>query len=245
MNRSPRRGPARPERQPPAAAIPDALVAELSRRLRQSLLDAVLRAGEGGPGAGQDGPVLTVPQAHPPLAPALLAQATPGPADRQRQMAEVYERCLAHYRNAVVPARGAATAPSLGSMPAEDDVGAAAAYFVAANLEVLHGEAATPQGLLALECQLAAVVRVSSAWSQAPARERQIYFEKLAVLGVLVHETARLAATQGPAARANVRQAAQRYLQDLLGLDPNALRLGDQGLRLADPTAVAANLQPA
>ena len=106
------------------------------------------------------------------------------------------------------------------------------AHFVAANLRALHGVDVTPQALLRLERQLAGVARLSSAWDTAPARERQFYFEQMAILAVLIAESAAQALMQGPAARANVQRAARGYVQRLLGLEPDHLTLDADGLAL-------------
>ena len=111
-----------------------------------------------------------------------------------------------------------------------DDAGAAVAAFVGANLGALQGEAVTPRMLRALERQLHGIARVSSGWKSAPLVERQAYFEQMALLAVLVGESAVQAGPQGPEAVARVRQAARGYLHQLLGLDPDHLALGPEGL---------------
>jgi len=113
-----------------------------------------------------------------------------------------------------------------------DDVGAAVAAFVAANMQALHGVSATPATLLQLERQLSGVALRSSAWDDAPARERQNYFEQMAILAVLIGESSAQAPRQGAAAVANVQRAARTYLQQLLGLNPDQLKLGAGGLSL-------------
>jgi len=198
-----------------------ALAADVTRTLRHAVVQAI--AGLAGHG---DRVALTLPRAAVPLAPARLAAAHPGGATARRQMQAVYERCLAHYREVLRPddaARGL------------DDVGAAAARFVAANLFALHGEHATPDALLALEAQLAGIVRSSPAWADASARDRQLYVEKLALLAVFVGEVAQQARGQGAGAVENVRRAARTYLRELLGLNPDALTLGRDGLTLREP----------
>ena len=184
-----------------------AFVEDLSRRLRQATFDAVL----GSAAVADDSAALTVPRAAEPLGPARLAQAQPvGP----------------HYREAVRPQDAA------GGF---DDAGAAAAHFVAANLMALEGERPTAATLLQLERQLRRVVLASLARDGSPATERQAYVEKLALLAVLVGESAAQAPAQGPAAVANVQRAARGYLQQFLGLNPDVLTLGPKGLMLRDP----------
>jgi hypothetical protein len=121
-----------------------------------------------------------------------------------------------------------------------DDAGAAVAAFVAANLCALQGQPVTAEMLRALERQLHGIARVSSDWKAAPVVERQAYFEQMALLAVLVAESAAQATAQGAAAVAKVRQAARGYLRQLLGLDPDHLTLGPQGLGVRLPSASAA-----
>lgn len=206
------------------AATEAALAAEVARRLGQAMVDAIATLGDPAP----DAVALTVPRAPVALAPVRLARSHPGGVATRRQMQSVYERCLAHYRLALRPqdeARGV------------DDVGAAVARFVAANFHALQGTEATPQMLLALERQLAGVVRGSPAWAGASAAERQVYFEKIALLAVFVAELAQQAPRQGRAAVENLQRAARAYLRELLGLNPDALALGPEGLVARGPSA--------
>ncbi len=211
----------------PDSAPDAAWVADVSHRMRQALADTILHFGENPQG---DQPALTVPRAQAPIAPARLAAAHPGGAKQRRQASEMYGRCLARYRDGVRPQDTA-----LGI----DDVGAAVAHFVAVNFEALQGVAVTPAMLLCLERQLAGMVQLSPAWSGAKARDRQTYFEQLAILTVYVAELSTRAPSEGPAAVANVRRAARGYLQTLLGLNPDHLTLGASGLALATDTAAA------
>jgi hypothetical protein len=182
------------------------------------LLDAVEHI-DGNPDG--DRAALTVEAARVSMAPGKLAAAHPAAARAEARA--LYERCLAHYRTQVRAGQADA---------GMDDVGAAVAHFVAANIRALQGVTVTPQMLLQLERQLGGVVRVSSAWATASARERQIYFEQMAILAVLIGESAAQAVLQGPAALANVQRAARGYLQQLLGLNADHLTLDDHGLAL-------------
>jgi hypothetical protein len=194
----------------------------LSQRVRHTLANAAAArdAADAGP--------LTLPAARVPRAPGLLADALPGsPAAREERRA-LYVRCLAHYRRSV----GAGTSARQG-----DDVAEAAAHFVVANLRALQGVDATPEVFQALKGQLAGVLRPGLA--ELALREQQATFEKFALLAVLVSETWTLALRQGPAAMANVRQAARGYLLELLGLEPERLTLGAGGLVPCGPVACA------
>ncbi|WP_280156084.1 DUF6683 family protein [Piscinibacter sp. XHJ-5] len=198
-----------------------ALVQDMSRLVRRALLDAIVELGD----ASRDCAALTVEPARVPIAPAHLAASHPGGPQSRHEARALYERCLAHYRHVV---RASQADSSL------DDVGAAVACFVAANLQALHGIDATPEMLLRLERQLGGVATLSSAWASASARERQLYFEQMAILAVLIRETSAHAVLQGPAAVENVRRAARRYLRQLLGLDPDQLTLDAGGLSLRE-----------
>jgi hypothetical protein len=204
----------RPRRVPDQAV----LTAAIARRLRHACLDAML-----GLDGGSDGVALTIAHDPVPLAPVMLARSHTGGADERRRMQAIYERCLTHYRDVLRPgdaARGV------------DDVGAAVARFVAANFRVLQGIDVEPATLRRLESQLSGVVRVSSGWASASPRDRQLYFEKMAVLAVFMREIADQAVLQGDAAVRRVRAAARGYLHELLGLAPEPLTIGPTGLTL-------------
>ena len=166
-----------------------------------------------------------------PMTAMLLAASCPGDAAARARMRDLYERCLAHYRRVL----------RAGQPDADvNDVGTALAHFVAANMQALHGTAVTPALIARLRCQLGDGVRSNAAWAGASARQRQIYVEKLAIIAVLIGETWVQAALQGPAAVANVRHAANGYLNELIGLDPEQLALDDaRGLALRLAVLVA------
>lgn len=206
---------------------------DASRALRQSLLDAVLRMGTGDE---TECAALTVSRSPTPLAPAQLAAAHPGGAEARQQARAMYERCLAHYRLVV-------RAPYADGNA--DDAGAAVSAFVAANIRALRNVKVMPQVLPRLERQLHAVARLSSNWDRSGARDRQLYFEKAAILAVLIGESSTQAVLQGPAALENVRRAARAYLKELLGLNPDQLTIGDAGLALLGPYADTATAAPA
>lgn len=200
----------------------------LPQRVRRALIEAVAVRS-----AMAETAPLTVPAARVPRAPALLADALPGSAAAREERRALYVRCLAHYRRVVAEAAAAE-----GQVPQGDDIGAAAAHFVAANLRAVQGLEVTPAQFERLQRQLAGVLRVG-----LPAmaeREQQLCFEKFALLAVLVSETWTLAQRQGPAAMANVRRAARGYLVELLSQEPEHLLLGPEGLALREDVARAA-----
>jgi hypothetical protein len=164
---------------------------------------------------------LMLKRAPRPLAPALLAASCAGGVQQRATMRALYLRCLVRYR-AVLEREQAE-----GEV---DDVGAAAARFVAANMQALQGVAVTLPMLVCLERQLSGMVASSTDWKGRSLDERQVYFEKLAIVAVLVSESWAQAQGQGALAIANVRRAARGYLRELLGIDPVGLILGENGL---------------
>lgn len=178
-------------------------------------LGALLQALQDAPPAAP-GPALLQAPAAQPIAPTLLARAHAAPAARQEAQ-RLYERCLKHFR------------AQWQQHAALDDAGLAAAAFVLANLAAVHGLAPGADDLARVERQLRALL-AQAGWAQAPLRDRQSGFEQFAVLAVLVGESGRQAATQGPAAQAHLQRAARGYLQQLLGPGADRLLLGPQGL---------------
>jgi hypothetical protein len=196
---------------------------ELARRLGQMLGQALSGLGD----ASDEAPALTIEPALEPTAPALLARSHGSPKARAQAQA-MYLKCLTHYRTKVQ--RGLPT----------DDLGAAAAYFVLANLAALQNLNVSEAQLALVERQMRRLMGRHAAWQAADARHRQTLFEQFAVLGVLVGESQAQARTQGAAALRNVQQAARGYLRELLGIDPDVLRLDEHGLRLEIQVPAAA-----
>lgn len=198
------------------AQEPEELSRDIARLLQQALAKALLPAD-----GGDDLPALTIEPAAQAIAPAQLARSHPGGPKSRREAEALYHRCLKHYRE-VVRAEDSA----LGI----DDMGAAMAYFVAANVYALKDTPVTPAMLLRVEQQLRGVIGHSPEWVNGDARDKQSLFEQLAILGVLVGESAAQAKREGPAAVANVQRAARGYLGRLLGLNADALTIDADGL---------------
>ena len=171
----------------------------------------------------EPGPALLQPPAATAIAAPLLARSHAGTKARHAAQA-LYSRCLADFRRRIQ--RGAAL----------DDAGLGAAYFVLANLDALHGLSPGEAELALIERQVRHWLN-GAGWHAAPLRDRQSAFEQLALLGTLVAESAALARRQGPAAVAHVQQAARAYLVQLLGLNPDRLRLAETGLVLDSAAA--------
>jgi hypothetical protein len=177
---------------------------------------------------GDDLPAITLPAAASATAPAVLAR---GPASghltgkgRPQPYADkhkLYTRCLALYRERV---QGGADT---------DDLGRAAALFVMANLSALGRQGGDAQTLDALTQQMQNALQRLPDWPATPLAAQQQMFEQLALLSVLVTQSAEAAAQQGQLARANVRAAAQAYLRQWLAVDPALLSLSPAGLVVA------------
>jgi hypothetical protein len=195
---------------------------QMTKTLRRALFESMLRIGDG----TADERKLTVPPAAQPIAPALLAAVHPEAS--RPAMCALYEVCLRHYRSEV---GGGAGQP--------DDVRGAVARFVAANMQALQAIEITPSMIERLRSQLAVVTRLSSRWERAGLRERQLFFEKMAIVAVLIDQAWTRASTEGPAAIEHVRSGARTYLRELLGLEPDGLTLSESGLGLT-PAAQAA-----
>jgi hypothetical protein len=211
------------KRRAAAPAPSPALTQEVSRVVRQALSAAMLSDTP----TPEDHVALTVERAAKPSAPEFLARSHPADAPRVEALS-LYTRCLAHYRSVLRPQDQASGV---------DDVGAAVAHFVATCLRALRGISATGDMLLRLERQLCGVTQRSGSWPRMSARERQFFFEQVAILAVLIGETWTLAAAQGEVAAANVQRAAARYLHQLFGIDASALTLDGEGLRWSEPVS--------
>jgi hypothetical protein len=209
----------------------DDLDTDLRRQLVQALQSAIWPAV-----ANADAPALTIAPAAKPQAPAKLAAAHGGSAKARTQACQIYERCLAMYRAKLRPDDKA------------DDLGAAVAFFVLVNYLALHRRHfddraglidAEPEALVGqIARQLQHLLGGATGWESASAVDKQTTFEQFAILGVYVAEASALAARQGTAAVEHVRQAAARYLRELLGVAPERLHIGDNGLKIRiDPIA--------
>lgn len=200
--------------------------------VRQVVFDSILH------GASDTGDErsLTVPRSAEPIAPAVLAASQPEP--RRADLCALYESCLVHYRRVTGLARQHGQGGS--EEQPDDDVREAVAHFVAANMQALRDITITPSMLQRLHAQLAGVARLSSGWDRASLVERQLYFEKMAIIAVLVDQTWSRAKAQGPQAVAHVRRGARGYLRELFGFEPDRLTLSEDGLGLSHATTASA-----
>jgi hypothetical protein len=166
-------------------------------------------------------PPLRVEPAATPIAPWQMAAVQSADAAAQEQLAASYEACLRTYRDIARAQFGATDV---------DDVGAVMAFFVAINLHALHGVDVGASAMQPLERQLRSVTRLAANWDVATRAQRQCFFERIAILSILVSRSLADAASQEPAAMAHVRQSAREYLQHVLGLNPDLVTLGADGL---------------
>ncbi|MFI4929571.1 MAG: DUF6683 family protein [Burkholderiales bacterium] len=182
------------------------------------MVDALLHLSlseEGSP------PSLKVERAAVAAAPSRMAAAqTSDPASRER-IAASYASYLDTYR---------AIAHASGEDPSVDDVGRVVAFFVAVNLHALHGVDPDTNVLIPLERQLRRLAQDASKWDTASTVERQAFFERIAIISMLVSGTRTAAVSQGPAAVSHVQRAARNYLEQTLGLNPDLITLGPTGL---------------
>ena len=214
----------------PAWRRPPVLARNPAQAMRQAVLDALLRGAAGPAGADGNAPRLLVAPAASATAPAQLAAAQSLDAAERQKLAASHEQCLRVFRNL---ARGQAPDTE------DDDLGAALAFFTAVNLHALHGVDVEREVMAVLERQLLGVSRRASNWDAASLAQRQVFFERIAILSIVVSSACASAPAQGPAAVARLRQAARQYLQELLGLNPDLLSLGPRGLVTRDGAAPA------
>lgn len=189
----------------------------LEATLRRTLPAMLLRAQL----AQDDGEPLRVERAPMPTAPAQMAAAQSSDPALRAELRALYGRCLQTYRDAVRPHDGE-----------HDDAGAAVALFAAANLHAINGAAVTQPMLDALELQLRGLSRRSADWDAATREQRQFFFERTAILAVLITGQHAKARAQRAPALTEVRRLARGYLEQLLGVDPARLTIGPAGLAL-------------
>ena len=202
-----------------------AAIHDLTRRVRQATAD-VLRDH-----ADAAVPPLRVSRAPSALAPHRMAQAQASDPAMREQLAASYQAALDCYRRLAGERLGG---------DGSDDVGAAVAFYIAVNLHALHGVDVAADALVPLENQLRAVTKLVANWDHAGIAERQDFFERIAIVAILVSGAAsRAAASNDESARAEVRRNAHDYLQQLLGADPERMTFDAHGLVLRDaaPTA--------
>jgi hypothetical protein len=196
-----------------------AVNSDLSQQIGRIVFEGLLREAQ----LPNDFVALTVPRSSKSIAPARLAASKAAGTTARDELQALYERCLHDYRERVRPHDA-----TLG----QDDAGAALAFFVAVNLNALQDVELTHELLQRLERQLIGLARMTSAWEAASIRDRQLYFEQLAILGMLVASFAERARGEGGDAIAKVRSTARAYLRQLFAFDPDLLALDASGLAL-------------
>jgi hypothetical protein len=196
-------------------SIPSGRPAMTHHLARSAMASALAQSSRSG-----STPPLRVEPAASPIAPRQMAAIQGADATAQERLATSYEACLRTYRD-IARAQYGTTGV--------DDVGAAMAFFVAINLHALHGVDVGASAMQPLERQLRGVTRLAANWDAATLAQRQCFFERIAILSILVSRSLADAASQ-PTAMAQVRQSAREYLQHVLGLDPALVTLGADGL---------------
>lgn len=162
---------------------------------------------------------LRIERAPAPTAPTQMAAAQSRDEATREQLAPMYASCLQTYRGSIRP-----------QDTESDDAGAAMAFFIIANLHALRTVQTSQPIFDTLEQQLRGVTRRSAEWDRATLQQRQFFFERLAILGVLMIASYEKAKAEGPAAMAELRRTARQYLQQMLGLNPDSLTIGPDGL---------------
>lgn len=193
-------------------------IEQVTRLVRKTVVDAMVRASLAG---GTDQPPLRVARAALATAPAQMAAEQAADAAAREQLSASYERCLASYR---------AFQQTQGGEPEIDDVGLAVAFFIGVNLHALHGVDVDADVLQTMEPQVRGIARARSNWDAASIEERQCFFERIAIVSVVVSGSWAGAAGHGPAGVDNVQCAARQYLEQMMGLNPDFFTLGPTGL---------------
>ncbi|WP_157265924.1 DUF6683 family protein [Azohydromonas aeria] len=150
--------------------------------------------------------------------PAKLAAHAPAAAraDTQRLYEEILQRYPALMRQLGVPAQ---------------DLAAALATFLAGSYVAYRGVDFPDSHFKPLVQQMRGVLDTQPALARAGAVQRRELYEQFAILGTYMALTTS-ALKQRPDAQqqARLRDAARNYLQQFMQLDPERLRLSDQGL---------------
>ena len=112
-----------------------------------------------------------------------------------------------------------------------NDLGGALAAFVAGNYAAYRNEAFPDKLFKPLVQQMQTVLQSTGTLEKAGAAEKQELYENLAILGTYMLLTREaLQKSPDPKIAANMKTAARGYLQQALKLDPDRMRLTDQGL---------------
>ena len=198
------------------------LAPEWQRQWGQAIAQGLTRCLDRHPAAQAEGLANAVPQppvwcvpTHPsPSAPAKLAALHAPPGAARQQALQLSEQCLAHYRRHLTAALGAAPG---------DDLGSAAAVFLAACAQALEGHAVTPQRWLSLRRWLQEWAPPQGVGDPELLAQQQEAFERLAALSAALGEWSVQAQRQGAAAQASVQLMARSWLDQELGVQAEAL----------------------
>ncbi|MEZ5934136.1 MAG: DUF6683 family protein [Alphaproteobacteria bacterium] len=114
----------------------------------------------------------------------------------------------------------------------QNDLGGALAAFVAGSFIAYRDQPFPDELFTPLVRQMRDAIHITGGFEDTSEAEKQELYESLAILGMFMAVTREALQSQSnPEAAANSRNAARGYLQQLK-LDPDRLRLTDQGLVL-------------
>jgi hypothetical protein len=116
-----------------------------------------------------------------------------------------------------------------------NDMAGALAIFIAGAYSGYSGKEVGDDEFKALVRQMRPAIGAKTEFAAASMRDKQSAFEQLAILGMFMAGTHEALATKPDApdverARENLRRAAKAYLEQLLGVDADSVRISTQGL---------------
>lgn len=153
-----------------------------------------------------------------PIAPARLAQTYP--ANNRALVEQTFNQTLEGYRKIEA---------QFGIR--RNDIGGALAAFVAGNYSAYRNEPFPDKLFKPLVAQMQGVLQSSGTLEKIGAAEKQELYENLAILGTYMALTREaLQKTPNDKVAANVKSAARGYLEQSLKLDPDRMKLTEQGL---------------
>lgn len=192
------------------------LVNPLSRSLRTP-------SGRGAVPAAAPATARTVSTTVAPRRP-LMPQAMAGahPAAQRGQAQQTYEQLLTGYHR---------IEQQFGIAPY--DVAGAVAAFIAGSYMGYRNVSFPDRHFKPLVEQVRAILAADPAWAQSPLAAKQDMYEQLAIVGMLVANTQMgLARRPDAQAVAAMQSASKAYLEQLLKVDADKVRITDQGLTL-------------
>jgi hypothetical protein len=120
----------------------------------------------------------------------------------------------------------------------KNDMAGAVAAFIAGSHSAYNDSDITEADFKALVEQMRGTLATNSAFAEASAADRRDAFEQLAILGVMA-ATMQMALKNNPQLpnadliRASMRKSGGEYLRGYLGVSPDKVKLGPNGLSIA------------